>query len=81
MTKKASAHSMSAGSGRVYQRNAVATTVIAAKTPSQGFRRPVRSAIEPRIGLSTAIRTPDTASAWPHAAVPSIGLSATAREK
>ena len=72
---------MSAGSGRVYQSSAVATTVIAAKAPSHGLRRPVRSAMEPRTGLSTAIRTPETASAWPHAAVPSIGLSATAREK
>ena len=72
---------MSAGSGRVYQRNAVAATVIAANAPSQGLRRPVRSAMEPRIGLSTAIRTPETASAWPQAAVPSMGLSATARAK
>ena len=66
---------------RVPEESAVATTVIATKTPSHGLRRPVRSAMDPRTGLSTAIRTPETASACPQAAVPSIGLSATAREK
>jgi hypothetical protein len=77
ITTNTRARGTSAGSGRTVQSAAVARIQTREKPISHGRRRPVRSAIAPSTGLSTAIHTAAMAVALPHRKVPSVSLGAT----
>ena len=76
MTASVNAQGTSSGMGRAYHSSAVAVTQITETASIHGLRRPVWSAIDPKIGLKTAIATPATAMARLHCAAPVVGSAA-----
>ena len=63
---------MKLGSGSAYQSSAVRATVMPTKAAIHGLRRPLRSAMAPSTGLSTATPNPERPMAYPQAALPAV---------